>query len=297
MAGQLFQRVDRFVKGGPGALAAALAAAARAAGAEIRTGAEVERVLVKKGAARGVALAGGKEIAAATVVSGADPKKTFLELVDPKHLEPSFLLAARNLRSRGTVATVAFALDRLPAFAGVEEPRRHAGRIQIGATLDELERAFDDAKYGRVPRRPFLDLTIPSLADPGLAPEGRHVLHAWVQYPPYELREGSWEEARDELGAIVERTIAEHAPGFPEAVLARRVLTPADLAERFGLTGGCLYHLEPALDQELYLRPLARWARCATPIAGLYLCGAGTHGGSGLTGLAGRNAARVVLRS
>ena len=287
----------RFVRGGPGGLSEALAAAARTAGAEIRTEAEVETVLVSKGAAKGVALTGGEEIAAGVVASGADPKTTFLELVDPGHLEPSFLLAVRNLRSRGTVAIAWFALDRLPEFSGIDDSRQLAGRIQIGATPDDLERAFDDAKYGRLPQRPFLDLTIPSLADPGLAPEGKHVLHAWVQYPPYDLRERSWDEARDELGAIVEKSIAEVAPGFSDSILERRVLTPADLEERFGVTGGCLYHLEPALDQELYMRPLPRWARHTTPIDGLYLCGAGAHGGGGLTGLAGRNAARVMLSS
>jgi phytoene dehydrogenase-like protein len=284
----------RFAAGGPGALADALAAAAK--DAEIRTGAEVERILVDGGETSGVALAGGEEIRAGAVVSGADPRRTLLGLVDPRHLEPSFLRAARNVRCRGTVAIACFALDRLPELGGVADPEKLRGRIQIGASVDDLEQAFDDAKYGRLPRRPYLDVTIPSIADPGLAPAGKHVLHAWVQYPPYHLRDRGWDDARDELADIVERTIAEVSPGFSDAVLDRRVTTPADLERRFGVTEGCVYHLEPALDQELYLRPLPRWAGYRTPVRGLYLCGSGTHGGGGLTGLPGRNAARVVLK-
>ncbi|MEE8526708.1 MAG: NAD(P)/FAD-dependent oxidoreductase [Thermoanaerobaculia bacterium] len=286
----------RFAAGGPGALSAALAAAARAAGAEIRTSSEVERIVVESGTASGVVLAGGEEIRAGAVISGADPKKTWLELLEPRHLEPSFLRAARNIRCRGTVAIAGFTLDRLPPLGGVSDPEKLRGRIQIGASVDDLERAFDDAKYGRLPRRPYLDLTIPSIADPGLAPAGKHVLHAWVQYPPYHLRDRGWDDARDDLAEIVERTISEVSPGFSDIVLERRLSTPVDLERRFGVTEGCLYHVEPALDQELYMRPLPRWAGYRTPIRNLYLCGAGTHGGGGLTGLPGRNAARVILK-
>ncbi len=286
----------RFAAGGTGALTEALRRSAESAGATVRTGAEVARVRMRKGAATGVTLASGEEIAAARVVSNADPKTTLLELVGPAHLDPSFLLAVRGVRCRGTVAVVRFALDRLPRFAGApDEPARLAGRIQIGADLDELERAFDDAKYGRLPERPYLELTIPSIADPSLAPEGQHVLSAWVQYPPYHLRDRSWPDAKDDLAAVVERRIGEHAPGFADSVLARVVSTPLDLEERFGVREGCLYHAEPALDQCLYLRPVPRWARYRMPIENLYLCGSGTHGGGGLTGLAGRNAARAVL--
>ncbi len=288
----------RLAAGGTGSLTEALRKAAEAAGATIRTGAEVARVLTKKGAATGVVLASGEEIPAKTVISNADPKTTLLSLVEPAALSPSFLLAARNVRSRGTVAIVKFALDQLPAFTGAPGgPEPLAGRIQIGACLDDLEKAFDETKYGRLPERPYLDLTIPSVSDPGLAPdEDQHVLSAWVQFPPYHLREKSWDEARDDLGDVVMRRIEEHAPGFTETIVAREVLTPLDLEQRFGVGEGCLYHAEPALDQFLYMRPLPGWGRHRMPIDGLYLCGSGTHGGGGLTGLAGRNAARVVLQ-
>ncbi len=291
--------------GGTGALAGALQQAAEAAGATVRTGAEVVKVLIANGAANGVALASGEEVPASTVVSDADPGTTLLSLLDPTRLQPSFLLAARSIRSRGTVAIVKFALARLPTFAGAPEGTGSlAGRVQIGATLDDLEKAFDDTKYGRLPERPYLDLTFPTIADPDLAPsrqgrdnetERRHVLSAWVQFPPYHLRDRSWDEARDDLGDVVARRIEEHAPGFTEAILAREVLTPLDLERRFGLREGGLYHAEPALDQFLYMRPMPRWARHRMPIDGLYLCGSGTHGGGGLTGLAGRNAARAIL--
>ncbi len=282
--------------GGTGALAEALRQAAEAAGATVRTEAEVERIVVKKGTATGVTLTSGEEIRAGTVVSNADPKTTLLGLVGPAELQPSFLLATRAVRSRGTVAIVKLALDRLPSFSGASgDPEQLAGRVQIGACLDDLERAFDDTKYGRLPERPYLDLTLPSIADPDLAPEGKHVLSAWVQFPPYHLRGQSWDDARDDLGDVVERRIEEYAPGFRQSIVARDVLTPLDLERRFGVAEGCLYHVEPALDQCLYMRPMPRWARHRMPIAGLYLCGSGTHGGGGLTGLAGRNAARVIL--
>ncbi len=282
--------------GGTGALTDALRQAAEAAGVTLRTEAEVERVLLKKGAVTGVALASGEEIAASAVISNADPRTTLFNLVGPVHLEPSFVLATRNIRSRGTVAIVRFALDALPAFAGVpDDPAHLAGRIQIGASLDELEQAFDDTKYGRLPRRPYLDLTIPTIADSDLAPDGQHVMSAWVQFPPYDLREKSWDEARDDLGTVVEQRIEELAPGFSDRILARDVLTPLDLERRFGMSGGCLYHAEPALDQFLYMRPMPSWSQHRMPIESLYLCGAGTHGGGPLSGLAGRNAARAIL--
>ena len=282
--------------GGTGALTDALRRAAEAAGVTVRTETEVERIVVERGAARGVVLASGEEIPASVVVSNADPKTTFHELVGPALLAPSFALAASNIRSRGTVAIVKFALERLPSFAGAAgDPELLSGRVQIGACLDDLEKAFDDTKYGRLPERPYLDLTLPSIADPSLTPEGQHVLSAWVQFPPYHLRDRAWSEAADELGSIVERRIEEHAPGFRETILARDVLSPLDLERRFGVREGCLYHVEPALDQFLYMRPIPRWARHRMPIDGLYLCGSGTHGGGGLTGLAGRNAARAIL--
>ena len=286
----------RATSGGTGALTDALRKAAEAGGASVRTEAEVDRIVVKKGATTGVVLASGEEIPASVVVSNADPRTTLLSLVDPVLLEPSFVLAAQSVRSRGALAIVKFALDELPAFTGAPSGPAHlAGRIQIGACMDDLEKAFDETKYGELPERPYLDLTIPTIADPSLAPEGKHILSAWVQFPPYHLRGRTWDDARDDLGAVVVRRIEEHAPGFSDRILATSVLTPLDLERRFGMTGGCLYHVEPALDQFLYMRPLPRWSRHRMPIDGLYLCGAGTHGGGPLSGLAGRNAARAIL--
>ncbi len=286
----------RAAAGGTGALTEALRQAAEAAGATIRTEAGVEKILVEKGAATSVALAGGEEIPASVVVSNADPRTTLLSLVEPLKLEPTFVHTAQSVRSRGTVAIVKFALDGLPTFTGVSsDPAHLAGRIQIGAHMDDLEQAFDETKYGKLPERPYLDLTIPSIADPSLAPEGQHVLSAWVQFPPYHLRGRTWDDARDDLGAVVVRRIAEHAPGFSDRIVAVDVLTPLDLEQRFGMSEGCLYHAEPALDQLLYMRPIPRWSQHRMPTSGLYLCGSGTHGGGPLSGLAGRNAARAIL--
>ena len=286
----------RAAAGGTGGLTEALRRATEAAGATIRTDVEVEKVRVEKGVASGVVLASGEEISATAVISNADPKTTLLSLVGPVHLAPSLVLATRNVRSRGTVAVVKFALDRLPSFDGApDDPEHLTGRIQLAAHLDDLERAFDETKYGKLPERPCLDLTIPSIRDPSLAPEGQHVLSAWVQFPPYQLRERGWDEAREDLGTVVEQRIETHAPGFTDVIAAREVLTPLDLERRFGMSEGCLYHVEPALDQLLYMRPMPRWAAYRMPLDGLYLCGSGTHGGGPLNGLAGRNASRVIL--
>ena len=285
----------RLAAGGTGALTDTLRHAAEAAGATVRTGATVTGVTVEKGRATGVVLDAGEEIRGTAVISNADPRTTLLKLVEPIHFDPATLLAIRGIRCRGSVAIVKLALDRAPHFSGA--PEDAVGRIQIGERLDDLEQAFDAIKYGRLGERPYLDLQIPSLADTGLAPEGKHVLCAWVQFPPYDLRDRGWDEAKDDLASIVVNRIEDHAPGFSDSILAREVMSPVDLEERYGMTGGCLYHVEPALDQFLYLRPMPRWAGHRMPIEGLYLCGSGTHGGGGLTGLAGRNAARRILRT
>ncbi len=286
-----------FVKGGLGGLTAALAKVARDHGAEIRAGSEVERILCDdEGRAAGLALGDGQDISARVVVSNADPRRTLLELSDPTRLDPEDAFAARNVRSRGTVAIVHLALGALPAFEGAPVGDAHlAGRIRIGATLDELEQAFDVVKYGELPAKPLLDVTIPSLTDPSLAPDGRHVMQVWVQYAPYDLAEGTWDERREELGDLVVARLGEHAPGFSGLIEHRRVLTPLDLERRLGCTGGCLYHAEPALDQMLFMRPMPGWYQYRTPIENLYLCGPGTHPGVGVTGLSGKNAATQVL--
>ncbi len=290
-----------FVRGGMGKLTEAMAAAAKQAGAEIRTGAEVAQIMVKDGAVTGVALASGEEIAAKRVISGADPRRTYLKLLDPVHLAPDFLIKMQHYRSPGTVAKVNLALDALPKFralsaAGAGSEGALGGRIHIGPEIDYLERAFDDSKYGDFSRAPYLDVMIPSVADPSLAPAGKHVMSVHVQFAPYRLKTGSWPERRDELGDVVLKTLAEYAPDLPSLVLARQIITPLDLEETYGFTGGHIFHGELALDQLFTMRPLIGWARYRTPIRGVYLCGSGTHPGNGLTGLSGANAAREILK-
>lgn len=289
------------VRGGPGALSRALAEAARAAGVEIRTGQEVHRILVGAGRIRGVALATGEEIAARVVVSNADPRRTVLGLLDPDDLAPSFRNRMRHYRSIGMAAKVNLALDGLPTFralAAADETTRRAalsGRVQIGPSLDYLERAFDAAKYGDYSPQPFLTVWIPSVMDSSLAPPGGHVMSIYVQYAPYALREGDWGRRRDGLTETVLRTLAEYAPDLPDRVRACQTITPPDLEETYGLTGGHPLHGEVSLDQLFALRPLYGWARYRLPVPGLYLCGAGAHPGGGVTGLPGRLASRAVL--
>lgn len=287
------------VAGGPGTLTRAMAEAAREAGAEIRTGADVRQILVKDGAVSGVVLADGSEIAAPTVVSGADPRRTFLGLIDPVELEPGFMTRIRNYRVPGTVAKMNFALRGLPAFTGVsgDPAATLQGRVHIGPGIDYLERAFDASKYGEMSRAPYLDIAFPSLHDASMAPAGRHVMSVHVQYAPYALRTGTWSIFEDSLTAIVQRTIEEYAPGFTSLIEYRQMISPYTLEHEFGLTGGHIYHGELALDQLFTMRPTLGWANYRTPVDGLFLCGSGTHPGNGITGASGRNAAHEVLKS
>lgn len=282
-----------YARGGPGAVTRALAAAARAAGAEIRTGTAVERVLVRDGRVTGV-VANGQEISADVVVSGADPRTTFLSLIDPAELTPDFVQKVRNYRAAGTVAKVNLALSALPAF-GVDAPAL-GGRIQLGAELDYLERAFDHAKYGELSVAPWLDITIPTVLDPSLAPAGAHVASIYVHYAPYRLRAGAWADHRDRLLATTLDVVERHAPGIRRQVVAAQVVTPAELESTYGLAGGHVFHGELALDQLFAMRPLLGVARYHTPIRGLYLCGAGTHPGGFMTGTSGRLAATAVRK-
>jgi phytoene dehydrogenase-like protein len=285
------------VKGGPGALTAALAEAAREAGATIRVNAPVTSVIVRDGRAAGVVLADGSELPAAWVVSNADPRRTMLDLVDPAELDPTFLRRIQHYRMAGTAAKVNFVLRDLPRFPGVEAPGQLEGRVHIGASLDYLEKAFDASKYGRISSDPYLDISIPSLLDPSLCPAGRHIMSVYAQYAPFTLAEGNWTIARDQLGATVVRTIENHAPGFAASIEHQQVLTPQDFEETYALTSGHPLHGEPSLDQLFTMRPLVGWAHYRTPIAGLFLCGAGTHPGGGITGAPGRNAAREIIRA
>jgi phytoene dehydrogenase-like protein len=293
-------RTSGLVRGGIGNLPQAIARAAEQFGAKIQTGAEVTHIVTKSGIAMGVVLHNGEEISGTAIISTADMKRTFLQLVEPTYLDPEFLLQVKNIRSRGTVAKINFALDALPQFKypKVDTPSAHLGGIiQIGPTMDYLERAADDAKYGRFSRQPFLEITIPSVADPSLAPSGKHVLSVWMQYAPYHLRDGNWNVERDALGDTVVNIIEDYAPAFKNLILHRQVLTPLDLERTFGLTEGCIYHAEMSLDQIFFMRPVPGWARYSTPIENLYLCGSGTHPGGGITGLPGYYAAKRILQA
>ena len=282
-------------KGCMGGLSVALANAAKAAGVEIRTSANVSRV-DGAGAKAKVVLESGEEIQTRVAVSNADPRSTFLNLVDPIDLEPNFLLKMRNYRAPGTVARINLALAGLPAFRGVKEEEKLRGRIHIGPEIDYLERAFDASKYGEFSPEPYLDITIPSLGDPSLAPAGKHVMSVHVQFAPYKLKHGDWTTRRDELSANVLSVLESYAPGVRDLIVASQVITPLDLEQTYGLSGGHIHHGEQTLDQFFTFRPVIGWAQYRTPLKRLYLCGAGTHPGGGLTGLPGANAAREILK-
>jgi phytoene dehydrogenase-like protein len=288
-----------FVRGGMGAVSEAIAASARRWGATIRTGASVEKILVRNGRAAGVVLAGGEEIEARAVVSNLDPKMTFLRLVDPAELDAQFVEAIRRYRSEGTSLKINLALNGLPEFAalpGAPGPQ-HRATMHICPSIEYVERAWDDAKYGRPSERPLLELTVPTMYDPSLAPPGRHIMGIFLQYAPYTLRESNWDELREPFADHVIDLIAEYAPNIRSIVEARQVLTPLDMERRFGLTGGNIFHGEMSLDQMFVMRPVAGWARYRTPVRGLYLCGSGTHPGGGVMGVPGYNAAREILRN
>lgn len=282
------------VRGGMGTLATALARAAQEAGATIRTDAEVGRIVSIGGRVTGVELATGEVIGAHAVASNADPKRTFLRLVDPKELSPEFLLRVRGIEMNGIVAKVSLALDGPPPVpvAGNGLPPH----LRIAPSLEYIERAYDDAKYGGVSKAPIADIFIPTAVDPSLAPAGMHVLSATVQYAPYALRAGDWTNERDALAERVIALLEEHMPGLENRIIGRTVLSPQDLEARFGMTEGHIHHGEMTLDQTLVLRPVAGWAQYRTPIEGLYLCGAGAHPGGGITGAPGYNAAREILK-
>jgi len=290
-----------FPRGGLGNFTRALAESAKQAGAEIRTDAEVQQIRVKDGAVTGVVLADGEEIAVEAVVSGADPKRTFFHLVDSSQLDPTFANRVKNFRASGTLAKVNLALGALPTFSALDPAQGFlealSGRIHIGPEIDYLERAFDASKYGEFSKAPYLDVIIPTILDPALAPEGKHVLSACVQYAPYKLREGNWDSCRRELGATVIQTLASYAPDLPSLVEGIQVITPKDLETSYSFTGGHIFHGELALDQLFTMRPVLDWARYKTPIRGLFLCGSGTHPGNGLTGASGANAAREIIHA
>jgi phytoene dehydrogenase-like protein len=285
-----------FAKGGNGSVSAAIAAAARGFGAEIRTDAPVSEVLIKEGTAKGVVLEGGEEIRAQTVVSGADPRRTFLQLVGEKHLPCDFAESIKRFKFRGSSAKVNLALGELPEFTCMPGRGPHLrGAVSISPSVAYLERAYDDAKYGEISRRPYMDIVIPSMLDPGMAPPGKHVMSIFVQYAPYHVNGGWTDTKREALGDAVIDTLAEYAPNIRSAVLHRQVITPADIERIVGLSEGNIFQGELSLQQMFFLRPAPAWSRYRTPIEGLWQCGSGTHPGGGVMGASGRNAAFALL--
>ena len=280
--------------GGLGALSEALAAAALAAGAQLRTGAVVQRILVRDDRAAGVVLASGEQIAADAVVSSADPKTTFLGLLGSEHLDAGFVRRIVHLRTRGLTAKLHLALDAAPQFAGLD-PAALRGRLLWAPSPEHIERAFNHAKYGEFSASPMLEITVPTASDPSLAPAGAHVLSVVAQYAPYALA-GGWAGGRQRFTDLVIDTLTTLAPGLRAQVRHAQLLTPEDIEREFRITGGHWHHAELALDQFFMLRPVPGVAQYRAPVGGLYLCGAGCHPGGGVMGLAGRNAAREVVR-
>jgi phytoene dehydrogenase-like protein len=284
-------------RGGTGAISLAIAAAAREAGAEVRARSPVARINVKEGRATGVLLETGEEIQAGLVASSLDPHRTFLQLVEPGHLDDRFLEDVQRYKLRGSSGKVNLALDALPDFRARPGAGPHLrGAISISPSVDYLERAYDEAKYGRFSRRPYLDVVIPSLTDPTLAPPGKHVMSCFVQYAPYALAEGPWDDKREALGDAVIDTLAEYAPNLRDIIRHRQVLTPLDLEREWGLTEGNIFQGELSLEQLFFLRPVPGWARYRTPVRGLYMCGSAAHPGGGVMGAPGRLAALEILK-
>ena len=283
-------------RGGTGALSNAIGDAAREAGVEIRKQAAVAKILVMHGKACGVVLANGDEILADVVSSSVDPNLTFLKFIEPGHLDDAFLEEVKRYKFRGSSGKVNLALDALPDFTCMPGPGAHLrGAVSISPSVDYMERAYDDAKYGHHSRRPYIDIVIPSLTDPSVAPPGKHVMSCFVQYAPYKLAEGTWDEKRESFGDTVINTISEFAPNLKNIILHRQVVTPLDMEREFGLTEGNIFQGELSLEQLFFLRPVPGWARYSTPIKNLYMCGSATHPGGGIMGAPGRLAALRIL--
>ena len=285
------------VRGGTGAISNAIASAAREAGAEIQTESPIARIIVGNGQAKGVVLANGDEIRANVVSSSVDPRLTFMKMVGREHLPADFVEDVERYKFRGSSGKVNLALDALPNFTCLPGDGPHLrGAVSVSPTLEYMERAYDEAKYGRYSRKPYIDIVIPSLTDPSVAPPGKHVMSCFVQYAPYHLKEGTWDGKRDEFGDTVINTIAEYAPNLRDIILHRQVLTPLDIERKFGLSEGNIFQGELSLEQLMFLRPVPGWAQYRTPIDKLYMCGSATHPGGGIMGAPGRNAATKILR-
>jgi phytoene dehydrogenase-like protein len=284
-------------KGGTGQISVACARAAESHGATIRTEAGVKKILVKNGRAQGVVLENGDEVQARLVISGCDPNLTFLRLVGEENLEGAFVERIKRYKFRGSSGKVNLAVDRLPRFREREGSAHLRGDIAIAPSIDYLERAYDEAKYGDFSKRPYINVVIPSLMDPSVAPPGKHVVSCFVQYAPYHLKEGpeKWPEKREAFGDTVVKTLAQYCPGLEESILFRQVITPWDMEKEFGLTEGNIFQGELSLEQLLFQRPAAGWSRYRTPIRRLWMCGSGTHPGGGIMGASGQLAARSIL--
>jgi phytoene dehydrogenase-like protein len=281
--------------GGMGSISELLAQSARDNGATVRTGMPVTRILVESGRVAGVETESGESFTSHIVVSNADPKSTIMDLVNPRHVETGFTRRVDNIRMRGNAAKLHLALDGLPTIQGLDQ-KAMAERLIIAPDIHYVERAFNPAKYGESSPDPVIELTIPSLRDSSLAPTGQHVLSAIVQYAPYHLKGGWTDTAHDAFKQTVIAKISEYAPDLGERITAAELLTPVDIEKEFRITGGHWHHGELALDQFLFVRPVGNAAQYAMPLEGLYMCGAGTHPGGGVSGAAGRNAARAIIK-
>jgi phytoene dehydrogenase-like protein len=286
-----------FSRGGTGAISNAIASAAREAGVEIRTDTTVARIRTSNGAATGVTLSNGDELDASLVLSSVDPRLTFLKFLEPSELPSDFVEEVRRFKFRGSSGKVNLALDALPNFTSLPGAGPHLrGAMSISPSVDHMERAYDQAKYGEFSSRPYIDMVIPTLTDPSVAPPGKHILSCFVQYAPYALADGSWDEQREAFGDAVVSTLAEFAPNIRDIILHRQVLTPLDLERQFGLSEGNIFQGELTLEQLFFLRPAPGWAQYTTPVRNLWMCGSGAHPGGGIMGAPGRNAALRILK-
>ncbi|HSF23698.1 MAG TPA: NAD(P)/FAD-dependent oxidoreductase [Blastocatellia bacterium] len=287
-----------FVRGGMGAISEAIARSATASGAQIRTGTRVDRVLVRNGRAYGVALDDGEEIHARVIISNADPKVTFLKLVDPVDIDADFRAEVQKIRMEGCSMKINLALDALPDFTtlpGSAVAPQHKATIHVCPSMEYVDRAWEDSKQGRPSDRPLVEITIPTAYDDSIAPPGKHIMCIFAQYAPYTLRDADWDTIKDEFADRCIDAIADYAPNIREAIIHRQVVSPLDMEREYSLTGGNIFHGDMTLDQLFFMRPVAGWARYRTPIDALYMCGSGTHPGGGVMGAPGFNAAREVL--
>jgi len=288
-----------FVRGGMGAISQAIARSAQAHGARIRTSADAQRILIRNGRAYGVALSSGEEIKGRLIISNADPKRTFLGLIEPEHLDSEFRQAIENFRIEGTSFKINLALDGLPdftAYPGTNLGPHHKATIHICPSIEYVDRAWEDARQGRPSEHPMLECTIPTTYDDSIAPPGKHIMCIFAQYAPYRLKDANWDDIKEQFADRCIDALAEYAPNIRNIILHRQVISPLDLEQEYGLTGGNIFHGELSPDQLFFMRPVAGWAQYRTPVIGLYLCGSGAHPGGGVMGAPGLNAAREILR-